>query len=182
VATSPRRMRSVTNFSPPLIVSSVCIRHSTNQEQSRKAALNDMYPQRGQSLHQLAQSSRLLMPFWPTGRLPLSCVKQPDRPPFVKLQAPTIGLLPETISFRNESIIVERGVYGPVLVRFTSVRPPAARKVQEAHKSRRTAVGGTSGEESGGGQKSSVRPGPENGLWKHAKRSLKNGTFVPISQ
>jgi hypothetical protein len=106
VATSPRRMRSVTNFSPPLIVSSGCIRHSTNQEQSRKAALNDMYPQRGQSLHQLAQSSRLLMPFWPTGRLPLSCVKQPDRPPFVKLQAPTIGLLPETISFRNESIIV----------------------------------------------------------------------------
>lgn len=151
MATSPRRMRSVTNFSPPLIVSSVCIRHSTNQEQSRKAALNDMYPQRGQSLHQLAQSSRLLMPFWPTGRLPLSCVKQPDRPPFVKLQAPTIGLLPETISFRNESIIVERGVYGPVLVRFTSVRPPAARKVQEAHTSRRT-------------------PG-ENGLWKHAKRS-----------
>lgn len=93
MATSPRRMRSVTNFSPPLIVSSVCIRHSTNQEQSRKAALNDMYLQRVHSLHQLAQSSRVLMPFCPTGRLPLSCVKQPDRPPFVKLQAPTIGLL-----------------------------------------------------------------------------------------
>ena len=57
MATSPRRMRSVTNFSPPLIVSSVCIRHSTNQEQSRKAALNDMYLQRVHSLHQLAQSS-----------------------------------------------------------------------------------------------------------------------------
>ena len=106
MATSPRRMRSVTNFSPPLIVSSVCIRHSTNQEQSRKAALNDMYLHRVQRVHQLAQSSRLLMPFWPTAKLPLSCVKQPDSPPFVKLQAPTIGLLPETISFRSESIIV----------------------------------------------------------------------------